>query len=59
MNNQLILLTLLGVAAASTVNLGAFKGKEIAKNRFGALEITEWFEQGMNKNITMPSLHYR
>ena len=44
-------LSLLGLTLSSTVES---QPKEVKKNRFGAMEVTDWVEEGMKKTVLWP-----
>ena len=55
---QLVLLAMLGIAATTALIMDGPSKREIKKGRFGALEIIEWLDTGMQKEITLPHLDY-
>lgn len=48
-----ILLSLLGISAVSALSVQSAP-KEVKKNRFGAMEVTDWSEEGMKKTVLWP-----
>jgi hypothetical protein len=46
-----VLLALLGVAASHSM-VGS--SRDVRRNRFGAMEIVEWAEEGMQKQVMWP-----
>ena len=54
-------LSLLGFAAlavsAMQVDATNLPRKEVTKGKFGAMEVTDWFEHGMHKTVYLPQKH--
>ena len=48
-----LILSLLGVSSVSAMSVQSTP-REVKKNRFGAMEVTDWVEEGMKKTVLWP-----
>ena len=58
MNKRLILLTLLGLVATKASLLDPTPKRDVTKGKFGAMEVIDWHETGMEKTVHLPSKTY-
>lgn len=55
---KIALLALLGIVSTSALNFEDAQKTDIARGKFGALEITDYLEEGMKKTVHWPSKPY-
>jgi len=45
---------MIGIAAISAMATDGLPRREVQKNKFGAMEVVDWHESGMQKTVFLP-----
>lgn len=45
----------MGIVSSSAMVLESLPEKEVYKGKFGAMEIVDWLEEGMKKEVHLPT----
>jgi hypothetical protein len=56
--NQLLTLSMIGIAAISAMTADNLPRREVQKSKFGAMEVVDWFEHGMQKTVYVPQKQF-